>query len=408
MSGAKKSSSISTGATAITAPRWPRPSSITARAAPSAKSRRSSASPKTSRADLASGVWGSWGSNLSEATGAAGQARSLQSVDRARRARHANELIGFPRHLSQHVGGFVLTNDRLDEFVPISPATMEDRHFIEWDKDDIDAVQNDEGRCARPRHAHLHPQGVRSDPVCMKDKTLRSATCPRMIRRSTKCCKRPMPSACFQVESRAQMSMLPRMKPEKFYDLVIEVAIVRPGPIQGGMVHPYLRRRAKLEEVVFPSPSPEHGPPDELHSVLGKDAGRSFVPRTGDEARHRRGKIHTIGSERPAPCDGDVPQSRHHRYVQGQVHRRHDPARLCSSISQNAASSRSKVSALMAFPKAMPRASRCSFMCRPISRNTIRQRSPAHCSIRNRWDSMRRRRSCAMRANTISKCDTSM
>src|SRR6202008_1804536 len=77
----------------------------------------------------------------------------------------------------------------------------------------------------------------------------------------------------FQVESRAQMSMLPRLKPRKFYDLVIEVAIVRPGPIQGGMVHPYLRRRAKIEPVVFPSPSPEHGPADELHAVLGKTLG---------------------------------------------------------------------------------------------------------------------------------------
>jgi len=85
--------------------------------------------------------------------------------------------------------------------------------------------------------------------------------------------------------------MLPRLKPKEFYDLVIEVAIVRPGPIQGDMVHPYLRRRQGLEQVKFPSPSPEHGPPDELEKVLRKNARRSVVPGTGDAGRYRGGEI---------------------------------------------------------------------------------------------------------------------
>ena len=94
----------------------------------------------------------------------------------------------------------------------------------------------------------------------------------------------------FQVESRAQMNMLPRLKPRKFYDLVIEVAIVRPGPIQGNMVHPYLRRAGKIEAGRYPSPSPEHGPPDEL--IVSKNAGRAAIPGTGHEAGHRRREIY--------------------------------------------------------------------------------------------------------------------
>ena len=182
----------------------------------------------------------------------------------------ARELIGFPRHLSQHVGGFVLTRGRLDETVPIGNAAMDDRTFIEWDKDDIDAL------------------GIMKVDVlalgmltCIR-KALRAAcaacratwpTVPRRTRRSTTCCAAPIRSACSRWKSRAQMNMLPRLRPRTFYDLVIEVAIVRPGPIQGDMVHPYLRRRQGLEKPELPSPSPEHGPPDELEQVLGKTLG---------------------------------------------------------------------------------------------------------------------------------------
>jgi error-prone DNA polymerase len=222
-------------------------------------------------ADLASGVWGSWGSRLSEQQVRQGK---LDPFNRTifRTVQLANELIGFPRHLSQHVGGFVLTNDRLDEFVPVSPATMEDRHFIEWDKDDIDRVRMMKVdvlglgmlTCIRKAFDLIKVHEGRAYDL---------ATVPQEDPRVYDMLCRADAIGVFQVESRAQMSMLPRMKPREFYDLVIEVAIVRPGPIQGGMVHPYLRRRAGMEDVVFPAPLPEHGPPDELKTVLGKTLG---------------------------------------------------------------------------------------------------------------------------------------
>jgi error-prone DNA polymerase len=221
-------------------------------------------------ADLASGVWGSWGSRLSEQQVRQGKLDPFnQTIFRA--ARLANELIGFPRHLSQHVGGFVLTNDRLDEFVPISPATMKDRHFIEWDKDDIDRVRMMKVdvlglgmlTCVRKAFDLIRTYEGKTLDLNM---TADDPQVYEMLQKADAI-------GVFQVESRAQMSMLPRMKPEKFYDLVIEVAIVRPGPIQGGMVHPYMRRRAGTEKVEYPAPLPEHGPEDELHGVLGKTLG---------------------------------------------------------------------------------------------------------------------------------------
>jgi error-prone DNA polymerase len=222
-------------------------------------------------ADLASGVWGSWGSNLSEAQVRQGQHNPF-NVLIARAVKAANELMGFPRHLSQHVGGFVLTNDRLDEFVPVSPATMEDRHFIEWDKDDIDAVNMMKVdvlalgmlTCIRKAFSliEMH-EGRKFDLANLPQEDLEVYA---MLQKADAI-------GVFQVESRAQMSMLPRLKPTNLYDLVIEVAIVRPGPIQGGMVHPYLRRRAGEELVEYPSPAPEHGKPDELLGVLQKTLG---------------------------------------------------------------------------------------------------------------------------------------
>jgi error-prone DNA polymerase len=222
-------------------------------------------------ADLASGVWGSWGSRLSEAQVRQGRLDPYNALI-ARVVDCANELIGFPRHLSQHVGGFVLTNDRLDECVPISPATMEERHFIEWDKDDIDTV--------RMMKVDVLGLGmltcIRKAFDLMKvheGRAMDLAGVPQEDAQVYEMLQKADAVGVFQVESRAQMSMLPRLKPKKFYDLVIEVAIVRPGPIQGGMVHPYLRRRAGIEPVVFPSPAPEHGAADELHAVLGKTMG---------------------------------------------------------------------------------------------------------------------------------------
>ncbi|MGH7156111.1 MAG: error-prone DNA polymerase, partial [Acetobacteraceae bacterium] len=165
----------------------------------------------------------------------------------------ARKLMGFPRHLSQHPGGFVLTQDRLDELVPIEPAAMENRQVIEWDKDDIDALRFMKVDvlglgmlgCMRRAFDLLEEQcGQKLDLASIPADDPATFA---MIRRADTL-------GVFQIESRAQMSMLPRMKPTRFYDLVIEVAIVRPGPIQGDMVHPYLRRREGREPVEYPTP----------------------------------------------------------------------------------------------------------------------------------------------------------
>nr|WP_313025005.1 error-prone DNA polymerase [Brucella intermedia] len=186
-------------------------------------------------------------------------------------------LIGFPRHLSQHVGGFVLTRDRLDETVPIGPAAMKDRSFIEWDKDDIDEVGLMKVdvlslgmlTCIRKALDLIHQH----KPQLYGGEKLTLANLPREDKRVYDMLCAGDSLGVFQVESRAQMNMLPRLKPREFYALVIEVAIVRPGPIQGDMVHPYLRRRNGQEKPLLPSPAPEHGPPDELRQILGKTKG---------------------------------------------------------------------------------------------------------------------------------------
>jgi error-prone DNA polymerase len=222
-------------------------------------------------ANLASGVWGSWGSRLEEFQVRQG-GLSPDNMLIARAVNAANELIGFPRHLSQHVGGFVLTNDRLDEIVPVGPATMEDRYFIEWDKDDIDAL--------RMMKVDVLALGmltcIRKAFDLMRDNEGPDLNLASVEREDPAIydmlCKADA-IGVFQVESRAQMNMLPRLKPREFYDLVIEVAIVRPGPIQGNMVHPYLRRRSGIEKVEYPSPSPKHGQADELVGVLKKTLG---------------------------------------------------------------------------------------------------------------------------------------
>ena len=176
----------------------------------------------------------------------------------------SRQLIGAPRHLSQHPGGFVLTRDRLDDLVPIEPAAMKDRQVIEWDKDDIDVLKF--------MKVDVLALGMLS---CMKRGfdllaehkgiALDLATIPAEDPRTYAMIRKADTLGVFQIESRAQMAMLPRIKPRTFYDLVIEVAIVRPGPIQGDMVHPYLRRREGKEAVVYPKP--------ELEKVLGKTLG---------------------------------------------------------------------------------------------------------------------------------------
>jgi error-prone DNA polymerase len=184
----------------------------------------------------------------------------------------ANDLIGFPRHLSQHVGGFVLTRERLDETVPIGNAAMDERTFIEWDKDDIDTL----GLMKVDVLALGMLSCLRRGLDLLKEhygKNYSLATLPQDDAAVYDMLSRADSIGVFQVESRAQMSMLPRLKPRCFYDLVIEVAIVRPGPIQGDMVHPYLRRRDGIDKEHYPSPAPEHGPADELEEVLKRTLG---------------------------------------------------------------------------------------------------------------------------------------
>ncbi|WP_309666480.1 PHP domain-containing protein, partial [Tabrizicola sp.] len=220
---------------------------------------------------LAKTIWGSWGRDVG-AKEAAEAGLDLTDPLMARTIKLADQMIGMPRHLSQHVGGFILTETPLTQTVPIGNGAMPERSFIEWDKDDIDELRILKVdvlalgmlTCIRKAFdlidAH-HGQRFDLATVPKEDPAVYDMLC------------KGDSLGTFQVESRAQMNMLPRLKPRTFYDLVIEVAIVRPGPIQGDMVHPYLRRRNGIEKQSYPSPSPEHGQPDELYKVLHKTLG---------------------------------------------------------------------------------------------------------------------------------------
>ncbi|MFV3075230.1 error-prone DNA polymerase [Niveispirillum fermenti] len=234
----------------------------------------------------------------------------------------AYDLRGFPRHLSQHVGGFVISRSRLDELVPIENAAMEDRTVVEWDKDDVEALgllkidvlalgmlscmrrglEMLSQRLGRPLALTDIPQGDKDtyDMICRADTV-----------------------GVFQIESRAQMSMLPRLRPREFYDLVIEVAIVRPGPIQGDMVHPYLRRRNGLEPVGFPKP--------ELEAVLKRTLGvplfqeqamrmaivaAGFTPGRADQLRRAMATFKKTGGVGAFETE----------FIQGMIARGYDPA----------------------------------------------------------------------------------
>lgn len=176
----------------------------------------------------------------------------------------ANELLGFPRHLSQHVGGFLISRDEISDLCPIEPAAMADRSVIQWDKDDIDALGFIKvdilalGMLSALSCAFRLVSQIRGKPFSISDIPDHDQQTYSMIQRADTI-------GVFQIESRAQMAMLPRLKPASFYDLVIEIALVRPGPIQGDMVHPYLRRRQGLESIVYPNP--------ELEKVLGRTLG---------------------------------------------------------------------------------------------------------------------------------------
>ena len=222
-------------------------------------------------AALADTVWGSWGKGLNEMqVKQAGLDPANPMIELA--VELASELIEFPRHLSQHVGGYVLTQDRLDTYVPIGNAAMDDRTFIEWDKDDVDALKMMKvdvlalgmltciRKCFDLIAEHKGTRYALADIKSRDDDEVY-----QMLQKGESL-------GVFQVESRAQMNMLPRLKPRTFYDLVIEVAIVRPGPIQGNMVHPYLKRRKmKPEDIDYPYP--KGGNKNELKDVLEKTLG---------------------------------------------------------------------------------------------------------------------------------------
>ncbi|MCX7305040.1 MAG: error-prone DNA polymerase [Hyphomicrobiales bacterium] len=222
------------------------------------------------RGALSGSIWGWWSSRLGEKEARAGgldqaDPRSQHVIE------HANEILGFPRHLSQHVGGFVITRDRLDEIVPIVKTAMDERKMVEWDKDDLDAVGilkvdilalgmlSCLRRCFHLLRNHYDVRNEYGQSV------VDLSTLPKEAPEVYDMICRADTLGVFQIESRAQMSMLPRLRPRRFYDLVIEVAIVRPGPIQGDMVHPYLRRRQGLEKVEYYKP--------ELKAILGRTLG---------------------------------------------------------------------------------------------------------------------------------------
>ncbi|MEM9277877.1 MAG: error-prone DNA polymerase [Pseudomonadota bacterium] len=258
--------------------------------------------------------WGSWSREI-DAEDAKRAGLDPNDKHLAQMLDIAQEIVGFPRHLSQHVGGFVITRDRLSSLIPIENAAMEDRTIVEWDKDDleslgmlkIDVLALGMLTCIRKAFDLLQLHYERKETLSsLKDGDI--PTYDMICRADT--------IGVFQIESRAQMSMLPRLRPRHYYDLVIEVAIVRPGPIQGNMVHPYLKRRQKKEEVTYPSP--------ELKGVLGKTLGvplfqeqamniaivaAKFPPGEADKLRRAMAtfrRVGTIGSFHKKMVEGMV------------------------------------------------------------------------------------------------------
>ena len=272
------------------------------------------------QAALSGQAWGR------EATGPDDEALRAVGIDPGDRRialvrRLVEEISRFPRHLSQHVGGFVITRGRLDHLCPISPAAMEGRTVIEWDKDDldtlgllkVDVLALGMLSCIRRAFALLRDHYNR--PLTLASVPPEDAATYDML-----CEGRSV--GVFQVESRAQMAMLPRLQPRCFHDLVVQVAIVRPGPIQGDMVHPYLRRRAGLEKVTYPS--------DALRGVLERTLGVPLFQEqamqiaivgagfTGSEADQLRRAMATFKKH------GDVAKF-HDKMISGMIARGYEP-----------------------------------------------------------------------------------
>jgi error-prone DNA polymerase len=261
---------------------------------------------------LSSSIWGGGGGAVSKEavarTGLDPHSRRMRQI-----AALAAEINGFPRHLSQHVGGFVITRSRLDEVMPIGNAAMDDRTYVEWDKDDLDALGILKidvlglGMLSCLRKALDLVDQHYGERRSLASIPAEDPAVYRMLCRADSL-------GVFQVESRAQMTMLPRLKPVNFYDLVIEVAIVRPGPIQGDMVHPYLRRRRGQEAVTYPSKA--------LEAVLSKTLGvplfqeqamkiaivaAGFTPSEADKLRRAMAtfkRVGTIGTFQRKMIDG--------------------------------------------------------------------------------------------------------
>ncbi|HEU0141528.1 MAG TPA: error-prone DNA polymerase [Bryobacteraceae bacterium] len=250
---------------------------------------------------LAGSVWG-WSNDgvLKESVREAGLDPSDRHLSLALRL--TKMLVGFPRHLSQHVGGFVISRGRLDELVPVENATMKDRTVVQWEKDDLDEL----GMMKVDILALGMLSAIRRAFELMErhyGRKLTLATIPHGDSAVYEMLQRADSLGVFQVESRAQQTMLPRLKPKEFYDLVIEVAIVRPGPIQGDMVHPYLRRREGKEPVSYPS--------RELEAVLKKTLGvplfqeqamqiaiigAGFTPTEADQLRRSLATFRHVGT----------------------------------------------------------------------------------------------------------------
>ena len=272
------------------------------------------------QAALSGQAWGR------EATGPDDRALRAVGIDPGDRRialvrRLVEEISRFPRHLSQHVGGFVITRGRLDHLCPISPAAMEGRTVIEWDKDDLDALGLLKvdvlalGMLSCIRRAFALLRDHYNRPLTLASVPPEDAATYDML-----CEGRSV--GVFQVESRAQMAMLPRLQPRCFHDLVVQVAIVRPGPIQGDMVHPYLRRRAGLEKVTYPS--------DALRGVLERTLGVPLFQEqamqiaivgagfTGSEADQLRRAMATFKKH------GDVAKF-HDKMISGMIARGYEP-----------------------------------------------------------------------------------
>ena len=263
----------------------------------------------------------------------------------------AGDLIGFPRHLSQHVGGFVISRGPLAQLVPVENAAMEGRSVIQWDKDDLESLGllKVDVLALGMLSAIAPGTGFHERKTICKDIPREDPAVYEMIQQADTV-------GVFQIESRAQMSMLPRLKPANFYDLVIEVAIVRPGPIQGGMVHPYLRRRQGLEPVVYPS--------EAVKAVLERTLGipifqeqvmqlamvaAGFTPGEADQLRRAMAAWKKKGGLEPFEA----------RLKQGMAERGYAPAFADGFIA------RSSASATTVFPNRIRRALRCWCITRP-------------------------------------------